>query len=140
MIVRRVGTLGLGSRDLGRDIPTATADSDTDSSTELFNDRESTWMAKLPPGSYANNASDSDGSDLGGLDGDDGSAISLCVLRTRCVRGTTAFGKRRPATLIVLLTWVSQKEMRQAGDPGQSRGHEVTSDLSRQPTDLSRPG
>ena len=49
------------------------ADSDTDSSVELFNDRESTWMAELPAGIDANNASDSDGSDLGGLDGDDGS-------------------------------------------------------------------
>ena len=52
--------------------------------------------------------------------------------RTRCV-GTTAFGKRRPATLIVLLTWVSQKDMGQAGDPGQPQETQVTTDLSQQP-------
>ena len=45
------------------------ADSDTDSSIGLFNDRESTWMAELPAVGHANNASDSDGSDLDGGDG-----------------------------------------------------------------------
>ena len=37
-------------------------------------------------------------------------AISLCV--AHAMRVTTAFGKRRPAILIVLLIWVTDKDNR----------------------------
>ena len=53
------------------------------------------------------------------------SAISVCCGRD--ARVTTAFGKRRPAILIVFLTRVTGKDMGQAGDPGQPRGDGVKS-------------